>query len=99
MSTEVEISEKIKITVSEPKRWKVILLNDDTTPMEFVIILLMSVFKHSQEAATDITMQIHNEGAGVAGIYNFEIAEQKAMDATQLARTASHPLVIKVEEM
>ena len=97
--TAVKSRDLVATRIKEPSQYKVILLNDDYTPMEFVIILLMSVFKHSQEAATDITMQIHNEGAGVAGIYNFEIAEQKAMDATQLARTASHPLVIKVEEM
>ena len=98
MSTEVEISEKIKITVSEPKRWKVILLNDDTTPMEFVIGILMDVFRHTTEASHDIMLQVHETGSGVAGIYSFEIAEAKAVEATNQARTNNFPLQLKLEE-
>jgi ATP-dependent Clp protease adaptor protein ClpS len=98
MSTEVEISEKIKITVSEPKRWKVILLNDDTTPMEFVIGILVDVFRHTTESAHDIMLQVHETGSGVAGIYSFEIAEAKAVEATNQARTNNFPLQLKLEE-
>jgi ATP-dependent Clp protease adaptor protein ClpS len=58
----------------------------------------MSIFKHDANSATNITVQIHNSGSGVAGIYTFEIAEQKALDATLVARNNGHPLVIKVEE-
>jgi len=90
--------ELISSRIIEPPKFKVIFVNDDYTPMEFVIALLISIFKHDQASATNITMQIHHEGAGVAGIYNFEIAEQKALDATMIARNNSHPLVIKVEE-
>ena len=98
MSTEVEISEKIKITVSEPKRWKVILLNDDTTPMEFVINILVDVFRHTTETAHEIMLQVHETGSGVAGIYSFEIAEAKAVEATNQARTNNFPLQLKLEE-
>jgi ATP-dependent Clp protease adaptor protein ClpS len=84
--------------IKQPPKYKVIILNDDKTPMEFVIALLVGVFKHSEASAVQITMKIHNEGSGVAGTYNFEIAEQKAVDATMLSRNAGHPLVIKVEE-
>jgi ATP-dependent Clp protease adaptor protein ClpS len=97
MSTEVEISEKIKITVSEPKRWKVILLNDDTTPMEFVIVMLMKIFRHDESTAYDLTMHIHNNGSAVAGVYSHEVAEQKIIDATELAKANNFPLKLKAE--
>jgi len=97
-STDIQLDEKIKIKVSEPKNWKVILLNDDTTPMEFVIAVLMEIFKHSHNSATDVTMQVHETGSGIAGVYSFEIAEAKAVEATQTARTNGHPLQIKLEE-
>ena len=98
MTTEVQIDEKIKQKVREPKRWKVIFLNDDTTPMDFVIELLTTIFKHNQETAKELTIQIHTEGSGIAGIYSFEIAEIKAVEATQLARSNGFPLQIKMEE-
>lgn len=98
MTADVKLDEKIKITVQEPKLWKVIFLNDDHTPMEFVIGVLTEIFKHGQETAKDITMQIHSEGSGIAGIYSFEIAEVKAVESTNLARANGFPLQIKLEE-
>lgn len=98
MTTEVQIDEKIKQKVQEPKRWKVIFLNDDTTPMDFVVGVLTEIFKHTQETAKDITLEIHNTGSGIAGVYSFEIAEIKAVEATQLARANGFPLQIKMEE-
>jgi len=100
MTTEIDVKldEKIKIKVEEPKRWKVILLNDDTTPMDFVVGILVEIFKHTQETAVVVTQQIHNEGSGVAGVYSFELAETKAVEATNLARTNGFPLQIKMEE-
>jgi len=97
-TTDIQLDEKIKIKTSEPKRWKVILLNDDTTPMEFVIALLMEVFRHTQATAKDIMLQIHETGSGIAGTYSFEIAEAKAVEATNTARTNGHQLQIKLEE-
>lgn len=97
-STDVAIDEKIKVVISEPKRWKVILLNDDSTPMEFVISVLTDIFKHTREQSADIMLQVHETGSGIAGVYSFEIAEAKAVEATNLARTNSHPLQIKLEE-
>ena len=97
-TTDVAIDEKIKIRAVEPKRWKVILLNDDSTPMEFVIALLIEIFKHTEETAGDIMLQVHETGSGVAGVYSFEIAEAKAVEATNQARTNGHPLQIKLEE-
>ena len=97
-STDIQLDEKIKVRVSEPKNWKVIFLNDDATPMEFVISLLMEVFKHTQETAKEITIQVHETGSGIAGTYSFEIAEAKAVESTTLARANGHPLQIKLEE-
>jgi ATP-dependent Clp protease adaptor protein ClpS len=98
MSTDIQIEEKIKITVSEPKRWKVILLNDDSTPMEFVTSILIDIFKHTADTARDIMLQIHETGSGIAGIYSFEIAEVKAVEATNISRANGFPLQIKLEE-
>jgi len=97
-TTDVTIDEKVKVVITEPRRWKVLLLNDDSTPMEFVIAILVEVFKHTESAARDIMLQVHETGSGVAGIYSFEIAEAKAVEATNQARTAGHPLQIKLEE-
>lgn len=97
-STDIQLDEKIKVTVQEPKRWKVILLNDDSTPMEFVISMLVEIFKHTPDTAKDIMLQVHETGSGIAGVYSFEIAEAKAVEATQQARTNGYPLQIKLEE-
>jgi ATP-dependent Clp protease adaptor protein ClpS len=94
---DVKIDEKIKTIITEPKRYKVIFLNDDKTPIEFVIELLMSVFRHTEETAKEITLKVHNEGSAVVGVYSFEIAEQKGVEATHLARQAGFPLQVKID--
>lgn len=83
--------------IKEPDRFRVVILNDNSTPMEFVIELLKVIFHHSQEAAVQIMMQVHQNGKGTAGIYSYEVAEQKAMESTQIARTNGHPLGVSVE--
>jgi ATP-dependent Clp protease adaptor protein ClpS len=97
-NTDIAVDEKVRIRVPEPKRWKVILINDDVTPVDFVVTLLMDVFKHDPNSAGNITMQIHETGSGIAGVYNFEIAEIKSVESTSLARAAGYPLQIKMEE-
>jgi ATP-dependent Clp protease adaptor protein ClpS len=97
MSTDLKIDEKITVSLQPPKLWKVVLLNDDKTPMEFVIEVLTGIFKHAQERAKDITLEIHNTGSAVAGIYTHEIAEQKGIDSTQAARQNGFPLVVTIE--
>jgi len=98
MAEDVKIDEKISIKLQPPKMWKVIFLNDDHTPMEFVIELLVTVFKHSTSVAKDLTMEIHNSGSAVAGIYAHEIAEQRGVEATQISRSNGFPLKIIIEE-
>ena len=96
--TDIVFDEKTKLNVSEPTLWKVIFINDDFTPMDFVISLLMELFKHNFESAKTITMQVHEQGSGVAGMYTYEIAEQKSKEATDLSRANGFPLQIKMEE-
>lgn len=97
-STDIQLDEKVKVRISEPKNWKVILLNDDTTPMDFVISILIDIFKHTLDTSKEITIQIHETGSGVAGVYSFEIAEAKAVEATTQARANGFPLQLKLEE-
>jgi ATP-dependent Clp protease adaptor protein ClpS len=98
MTTEAKIDEKVVTKIDPPKLWKVVFLNDDKTPMEFVIDLLSGIFKHSDTRAKDITLEIHNTGSGVAGVYAYEIAEHKSVEATTLARANGFPLKIQIEE-
>lgn len=95
---QIVLSEKTKLKVEEPKRWKILFLNDDSTPVEFVIELLTKVLRHSSSVARELTLEIHNSGSAVVGIYSFEIAEQKGLECTQLAREHGFPLQITVEE-
>jgi ATP-dependent Clp protease adaptor protein ClpS len=97
MSTDVKIDEKITVSLQPPRLWKVVFLNDDQTPMEFVIEVLTAIFKHSSDSAKDITMEIHNTGSAVVGVYTHEIAEQKGTDATQTARQNGFPLQVTIE--
>lgn len=99
MSTDIAVKERSTIKLKEPKKWNVIILNDDHTTVDFVIMLLQVVFGHSIESAKRITESVHTEGAGVAGVYDFEIAEVKAVDATKMARENGFPLQIKIEKM
>lgn len=100
MVTETPVLEKKKQStrsVKEPKKFKVVVCNDDVTTVEFVVLLLVEVFNHTSEKAIDLTMTIHNNGKAVAGTYVYEIAEQKAFEAVELARLNDFPLVVKVE--
>jgi ATP-dependent Clp protease adaptor protein ClpS len=99
MTSDTIVEKKTRITdsIKEPGKFKVVVCNDDTTPVEFVISLLVLVFKHTEKAALELTLQIHNSGRATVGVYSNEIAEQKAVDATNLARSHGWPLITKVE--
>lgn len=96
--TKDEVDTDIDTDFDKPGLYKVVIQNDDTTPVDFVIALLIHVFKHTEERAKDVTMQVHETGAGVAGVYTYEVAEQKGIEATMLARQNGWPLAIRVEE-
>lgn len=100
MTTDVDIKidETIKHVVKEPGKYNVIMLNDDHTPMDWVIEILKQIFKHSDASAETLTMTIHNEGSAVIGTYKYEIAEQKTVEAINASRNHGFPLQLKVEE-
>jgi len=81
-----------------PSMFKVLLLNDDFTPMEFVVTVLERFFAKSREQATNIMLKVHNEGAGVCGVYTLDVAQTKVDQVTAFARENQHPLQCVMEE-
>lgn len=88
-----------KSKIEYPERFNVVLLNDDFTPMDFVVQLLVEIFNRTIDEARDITMQIHDNGKGIAGTYGYEIAEQKKQEAVSVTRFNKYPLTIVVENV
>ena len=85
--------------LQKPGNFAVIFHNDDYTPRDFVVYVLQEVFGRPFDQAERIMLSVHNEGTGIAGVYRFEIAEQKAYDTVVLAKENQYPLKITVEEM
>jgi len=98
MTTDVDIDEKIKLDLKEPSDYNVIMINDDATPMEWVMGVLKEIFKHSDANAEALTMKIHTEDSAVVGTYKYEIAEQKGAETISASRNHGFPLQISVEE-
>ena len=88
-----------KDEITYPNRYNVVFINDDFTPMDFVVQLLVEVFNKTLEEAKDVTLQIHEKGKGIAGSYNYELAEQKKAEAVAISRNNGHPLTILVEKI
>ena len=82
----------------KPSLYKVVMLNDDYTPMEFVVLVLQEFFRKSQEEATHIMLQVHQQGVGICGVYTYEVAETKAGQVMELARKNQHPLQLQIEK-
>jgi ATP-dependent Clp protease adaptor protein ClpS len=81
-----------------PPLYKVLLLNDDYTPMDFVVTVLQTVFAMSRERATQVMLQVHREGMGVCGTYTREVATAKVEQVVDIARQNQHPLQCTMEE-
>ena len=96
--TDGAVKERAKTEKKEPTLYKVVLLNDDYTTMEFVVQVLESVFQKSPAEAYRIMMQVHLNGRGIAGVYPWEVAETKVETVTSLAREAGYPLRAAIEE-
>ena len=79
-------------------KYHVIMLNDNLTPIDFVIQILMSIYNKTTEQATEITMHVHENGRGIAGTYSYEVAEQKALETINEARAAGYPLDVVIDE-
>ncbi len=80
-----------------PKMYKVIVLNDDFTPMDFVVLVLRRFFGKTEEQAVEIMLDVHKKGAGIAGVFTLEMAEMKSMQVNQFARMNQHPLKCTME--
>ena len=87
----------VKERVTRPRRYKVLLHNDDFTPMEFVVDVLETLFHKSKAEATRVMLMVHRNGTGIAGVYAAEVAESKALRTIQLAREAGYPLLASTE--
>lgn len=88
-----------KPKLKAPSMYRVVLLNDDYTPMEFVVEVLMTFFNIDEGKATQIMLAVHTEGKGVCGIYPKDIAETKAALVNQSARQHEHPLLCEIEQV
>lgn len=93
-----DVATETRIKLKKPSMYKVILKNDDYTPMDFVIQVLMQIFNFDAASAERITMQIHNEGRGVCGVFTKEVAETKVLETTTAARQNGFPLLAEVEK-
>lgn len=89
--------ETAKPKLKRPPLYRVLLLNDDYTTMEFVIEVLTQIFHHSEEKATQIMLHVHQKGAGICGLYTREVAETKVEQVLQFAQSEKHPLQCKME--
>ena len=95
-NTGLLVKEKTKLQT--PRMYSVVLLNDDYTPMEFVIYILQSIFKKDYNEAKEIMLLVHNEGKGICGTFALDIAESKASQVIEFARINQHPLECKVQK-
>ena len=86
-----------KTKTQRPKLWKVILLNDDYTPREFVVMVLMSVFRMDESAAYKVMMTAHQKGACVIAVFTKDVADTKAKEATELGQQKGYPLYFTTE--
>ncbi len=93
-----ETSADVKIGLDKPKQYKVLLHNDDYTPMDFVVDILMGVFGKDKLSAMQIMLNVHNLGHGICGVYSYEIAETKLSRVHDLAHQHEYPLKATMEE-
>ena len=90
--------EEARPKIKQPPLYRVVLINDDFTPMEFVVEILESVFGMERTRATQVMLEVHTKGKGVCGVYSYEIAETKVAQVTSIAQQQQHPLLCTMEE-
>ncbi len=96
--TKTGVVVKTRPKVKKPSLYKVLMLNDDYTPMEFVVHVLESFFHKNREEATQIMMHVHRKGVGICGVYTYEVAETKVAQVVDFARKHEHPLQLTLEK-
>ena len=92
------LATKTRVRTKKPSMYRVLILNDDYTPMEFVVLILERFFNKSREQATRIMLHVHQKGVGVCGVYTYEVAETKVAQVMDLARRNEHPLQCTMEK-
>jgi ATP-dependent Clp protease adaptor protein ClpS len=90
--------EEARPKLKKPPLYRVVLINDDYTPMEFVVDILESVFGMERTRATQVMLEVHTKGKGICGVFNYEIAETKVAQVTGIANQQQHPLLCTMEE-
>jgi ATP-dependent Clp protease adaptor protein ClpS len=90
--------EEARPKIKRPPLYRVVLINDDFTPMEFVVDILESVFGMERTRATQVMLEVHTKGKGICGVFNFEIAETKVAQVMVIAKQHQHPLLCTMEE-
>ncbi|MGB0907262.1 MAG: ATP-dependent Clp protease adapter ClpS [Maricaulaceae bacterium] len=96
--TDRGVATKTRIKTKKPSMYRVLLMNDDYTPMEFVVSVLMKIFNKTADESTTIMLNVHKNGIGVCGIFTFEIAETKVSQVMNEAKRAQHPLQCTMEK-
>ena len=94
---DTQVITRSKTRTAKPSLYKVLLMNDDYTPMEFVVHVLESVFNKTSEDAYTIMLHVHTKGVGVCGVYTFEVAETKVTEVMDMAKQDGHPLQCTLE--
>lgn len=92
------VATRTRTKTKQPSMYKVLMLNDDYTPMEFVVLVLQRFFKMDMEEATQVMLHVHQRGVGVCGTFSYEVAEMKATQVMDCARENQHPLQCTVEK-
>ncbi len=96
--THGELGVLTRAKTSKPSMYKVLLLNDDYTPMDFVVLILEKFFAKNTQEATEIMMQVHKRGAGICGVFTYEVAEEKVTQVIDYSRKKEHPLQCIIEK-
>lgn len=92
------VATRTRTQTKKPTPYRVLMLNDDYTPMEFVVLVLQRFFRMSIEDATRVMLQVHQRGVGVCGVFSYEVAETKVQQVTDFARQNQHPLQCTLEK-
>ena len=93
------VFEETELNIKEPSMYKVLIINDDFTPMDFVIDVLVRFFRMDEERATQVMLHVHTRGKGLCGIFTHEIAETKMLTVNKFAKENTHPLLCVMESV
>jgi len=93
----IQSANKSLLTIGEPKQYYVVMHNDEKTPFDFVVDILVGLFNHDKDTAADLAHKIHTDEKAIVGMYNLEIAEQKVEETVKASRVANYPLSVSIE--